>query len=106
MKNVLMILAFYILTSCSQSCYSGPYKNNSQQDSLIITVVENDTCCMNRLVLSHDGHSDVLLEIHCEDGSSIDFMKNIKGKKRKEKIGVYAIYNAAADGNSFYSLTM
>lgn len=50
MKNVLMILAFYILTSCSQSCYSGPYKNNSQQDSLIITEVENDTCCMNRLV--------------------------------------------------------
>ena len=101
MKNVLMILAFYILTSCSQSCYSGPYKNNCQQDSLIITEVENDTCCMNRLVLSHDSHSDVLLEIHCEDGSSIDFMKNIKGKKRKEKIGVYAVYNASADGNSF-----
>ena len=50
MKNVLMILAFYILTSCSQSCYSGPYKNNSQQDSLIITEIENDTCCMNRLI--------------------------------------------------------
>ena len=101
MKIVLLIFTFYILTSCSQSCYSGPYKNNSQQDSLIITEVENDTCCMNRLVLSHDGHSDVLLEIHCEDGSSIDFMKNIKGKKRKEKIGVFAVYNAAADGNSF-----
>ena len=43
----------------------------------------------------------MLLELYCEDGSSIDFVKNIKGKKQKEKIGVYAIYNAAADGNSF-----
>ncbi|WP_278572011.1 hypothetical protein [Prevotella melaninogenica] len=56
---------------------------------------------MNRLILSYNGQSNVLLELHCEDGSSIDFVKNIKGKKRKEKIGVYAIYNAAADGNSF-----
>ena len=101
MKNIFLFFASYILLSCSQSYYSGTSKNNIRKDSLIITEVENDTCCMNRLVLSHGGHSDVLLEIHCEDGSSIDFMKNIKGKKRKEKIGVYAIYNAAADGNSF-----
>ena len=101
MKNIFLFFASYILLSCSQSYYSGTSKNNIRKDSLIITEIENDTCCMNRLILSYNGQSNVLLELHCEDGSSIDFVKNIKGKKRKEKIGVYAIYNAAADGNSF-----
>ena len=101
MKNLFLFFASYILLSCSQSYYSGTSKNNIRQDSLIITEIENDTCCMNRLILSYNGQSNVLLELHCEDGSSIDFVKNIKGKKRNEKIGVYAIYNAAADGNSF-----
>lgn len=101
MKNLFLFFASYILLSCSQSYYSGTSKNNIRKDSLIITEIENDTCCMNRLILSYNGQSNVLLELHCEDGSSIDFVKNIKGKKRKEKIGVYAIYNAAADGNSF-----
>ena len=101
MKNIFLFFASYILLSCSQSYYSSTSKNNIWKDSLIITEVENDTCCMNRLILSHNCQNNVLLELHCEDGSSIDFVKNIKGKKRKEKIGVYAIYNAAADGNSF-----
>ncbi|MFC2514913.1 MAG: hypothetical protein ACFNVZ_09330 [Prevotella melaninogenica] len=101
MKKIFLFFASYILLSCSQVYYSGTSKNNIRKDSLIITEMENDTCCMNRLILSHNGHSDILFKIHCEDGSSIDFVKNIKGKKCKEKIGVYAIYNAAADGNSF-----
>lgn len=101
MKKMLLFFASYILLSCSQSYYSDTFKNNIRQDSLIITEMENDTCCMNRLILSHNGQNNVLLELHCEYGSSIDFVKNIRGKKRQEKIGVYAIYNAAADGNSF-----
>lgn len=101
MKKIFLFFASYILLSCSQSHYSGTFKNNIQQDSLIITEIENDTCCMSRLILSYNGQSNVLLELHCEDGSSIDFVKNVNGKKQQEKIGVYAIYNAAADGNSF-----
>lgn len=89
MKNIFLFFASYILLSCSQSYYSSTSKNNIWKDSLIITEMENDTCCMNRLILSHNCQNNVLLELHCEDGSSIDFVKNIKGKKRKEKIGVY-----------------
>ncbi len=102
MKNILFVFISYILLSCGQFYHSSIIKGSSPQDSLIVTEVENDTCCINRLVLLHGDHSEVLLEIHCEDGSSIDFMENINGKNKQEKIGVYAIYNAAADGNNFF----
>ena len=35
------------------------------------------------------------------DGSSIDFLGNFKGGDRRERIGIYAIYNAAVDGEKF-----
>lgn len=40
------------------------------------------------------------------DGSSIDFLGNIKGGDRRERIGIYAIYNAAVDGKSSCFLTI
>lgn len=101
MKNFLFVFISYVLLSCGQFYHSNIVNDSSLKDSLIVTEVENDTCCISKLILLYDGHRDLLLKIHCEDGSSIDFVENIKGKNKQEKIGVYAIYNAAADGSRY-----
>ena len=102
MKKAIIILVHILLFClCGESKAKSIECNNQQmKDSLLIITENNETYCISKLILMQGTKKTVLFKIYCEDGSSIDFRENYYTNDHR-KIGIYYVYNAAADGNQF-----
>lgn len=102
---VRTITIFFIGNLLSLSCGISNSQQialkSKNQDTLFVTTQSNDSFCISYLALRQGGAKKTLTKVYCMDGSSIDFLGNFKGEDRQERIGIYAIYNAAVDGSKF-----
>lgn len=96
MKKLLLIaLLFSFVFTCRAQQTAIP------KDSVYTITEDNDTSCINQLILQCDTNRYVVAEIYCADGSSIDFCGKYTDRLSHPYV-VYTLYNAATDGSSFF----
>ncbi|MBF1512270.1 MAG: hypothetical protein HXN90_00170 [Prevotella pallens] len=99
MKHLYKSLIALLLFVANTCAYAG--QNIGTEDTIVIVTNNNDDSCMSHLVINKGGIRDTLISIYCADGSDIEPLKNVRSKDKQTQIEVFAIYNAAADGNQY-----
>lgn len=100
-ESIIFIISILLCISCGLSDAQQTASSSNDQDSVFVSIQENDSLCISRLVLKKKDDETVLVKMYCTDGSSIDFVRDIHQGGRKERIAVYEIYNAATDSVRF-----
>ena len=97
----IFFIGILLSLSCGISNSQQIALKSKNQDTLFVTTQSNDSFCISYLALRQGGAKKTLTKVYCMDGSSIDFLGNFKGEDRQERIGIYAIYNAAVDWSKY-----
>ena len=100
-KATIFFIVSLLVFSCATSNSQQTMSNKRNQDALFVTTESNDSLCISYLALRQGKLKRPLIQVYCMDGSSIDFLGNFEREGSQDKIGMYAIYNAAVDGSNF-----
>lgn len=100
-KITILFMGILLFFSCGTFNSQQTVYKREKQDTLFVTTESTDSFCVSYLALRQGNIKKPLIKVYCMDGSSIDFIGNFKVGDRQERIGIYAIYNAAVDGNKF-----
>ena len=98
----IFFIGILLSLSCGISNSQQIALKSKNQDTLFVTTQSNDSFCIKLFgIKTRGGKRKTLTKVYCMDGSSIDFLGNFKGEDRQERIGIYAIYNAAVDWSKY-----